>query len=120
MALGTCILGSICVGLVCAQIARRVLPWLYLNVFAPTLFGPKVDLRRLGDWAVVTGATDGIGKAYAKAQNDQRSGTFCIKGIAYDMTEDLELHFGSDKYAGSGIQPTGSLNQNLAHSAEVI
>ncbi|XP_037932009.1 very-long-chain 3-oxooacyl-coA reductase let-767-like [Teleopsis dalmanni] len=67
MALGTCILGSICVGLVCAQIARRVLPWLYLNVFGPTLFGPKVDLRRLGDWAVVTGATDGIGKAYAKA-----------------------------------------------------
>lgn len=28
---------------------------------------PGRDLRKLGDWAVVTGATDGIGKAYADA-----------------------------------------------------
>jgi Zn-dependent protease with chaperone function len=27
---------------------------------------PGRDLRKLGDWAVVTGATDGIGKAYAE------------------------------------------------------
>ena len=28
---------------------------------------PGRDLRRLGSWALVTGATDGIGKAYAAA-----------------------------------------------------
>ena len=28
---------------------------------------PGRNLRKLGDWAVVTGATDGIGKAYAEA-----------------------------------------------------
>ncbi len=28
---------------------------------------PGKNLRRLGDWAAITGATDGIGKAYAEA-----------------------------------------------------
>ena len=28
---------------------------------------PGKDLKRLGSWAVVTGATDGIGLAYSKA-----------------------------------------------------
>ena len=26
---------------------------------------PSVDLKRFGGWALVTGATDGIGRAYA-------------------------------------------------------
>ncbi|ELU05972.1 hypothetical protein CAPTEDRAFT_123249 [Capitella teleta] len=30
------------------------------------IFGPALDLKKLGKWAVVTGATDGIGLAYAK------------------------------------------------------
>ncbi|XP_037932038.1 very-long-chain 3-oxoacyl-CoA reductase-like [Teleopsis dalmanni] len=67
MALDSSILITICVGIVCVQIVHRVLSWLYLNIFGPVLFGPRIDLRRLGTWAVVTGATDGTGKSYAKA-----------------------------------------------------
>uniref|UniRef100_A0A5S6QX96 Very-long-chain 3-oxoacyl-CoA reductase n=1 Tax=Trichuris muris TaxID=70415 RepID=A0A5S6QX96_TRIMR len=37
---------------------------LYVYVVAPNL-GLTIDLRKLGEWAVVTGATDGIGKCYA-------------------------------------------------------
>jgi len=33
--------------------------------YLPLLTGPKIDVKALGKWAVVTGATDGIGKAYA-------------------------------------------------------
>jgi 17beta-estradiol 17-dehydrogenase / very-long-chain 3-oxoacyl-CoA reductase len=38
---------------------------LYPHVLAKRL-GHLIDLKKLGKWAVITGATDGIGKAYAK------------------------------------------------------
>jgi 17beta-estradiol 17-dehydrogenase / very-long-chain 3-oxoacyl-CoA reductase len=37
----------------------------FLNVLYKTLIRPGKNLKKLGEWAVVTGATDGIGKAYA-------------------------------------------------------
>lgn len=61
------ILSNIAITIVGFQIVRRVLPWLYVNLIGPKLFGPKIDVRQISSWAVVTGATDGIGKAYAKA-----------------------------------------------------
>ena len=36
------------------------------NYVMKTLKGP-LDVKKLGEWAIVTGATDGIGKAYAFA-----------------------------------------------------
>lgn len=39
-----------------------------INSFVWVYFGrPGRNLNKLGEWAVVTGATDGIGKAYAEA-----------------------------------------------------
>lgn len=39
-----------------------------INNFVWVYFGrPGKNLKKLGEWAVVTGATDGIGKAYAEA-----------------------------------------------------
>lgn len=38
----------------------------FLSFFWVYFLRPSVDLKRLGSWAVVTGATDGIGKAMAK------------------------------------------------------
>jgi 17beta-estradiol 17-dehydrogenase / very-long-chain 3-oxoacyl-CoA reductase len=47
--------------------------WTYTRLFLQLVralwvyfLRPGRDLRKLGDWAVVTGATDGIGKAYAE------------------------------------------------------
>lgn len=37
----------------------------FLNVLYKTLIRPGKNLKKLGEWAVVTGATDGIGKAMA-------------------------------------------------------
>lgn len=39
---------------------------LWKKLIAPNL-GLGIDLRTQGKWAVVTGATDGLGKAFAKA-----------------------------------------------------
>ncbi|EDV91962.1 very-long-chain 3-oxoacyl-CoA reductase [Drosophila grimshawi] len=60
------ILGSIAMGIVGFQICRKVLPWIYVNVLGPKLFGSSVNLSKMGEWAVITGSTDGIGKAYAR------------------------------------------------------
>lgn len=58
--------------------AGLILSWLFLNyigrmvialweVFMPLIDRKPIDLRtKFGHWAVVTGSTDGIGKAYAK------------------------------------------------------
>ncbi|XP_055383144.1 very-long-chain 3-oxoacyl-CoA reductase-B [Condylostylus longicornis] len=63
----SCNLSCFCVLIVLLQIAKRFLPWLYNNLIGPNFIGPKVDVEKMGKWAVITGATEGIGKAYAKA-----------------------------------------------------
>lgn len=45
-------------------VKTSVLMW--KKLIAPSL-GLGIDLRTQGKWAVITGATDGLGKAYAKA-----------------------------------------------------
>ncbi|EDV47511.1 very-long-chain 3-oxoacyl-CoA reductase [Drosophila erecta] len=60
------LLGGLAIGIVGFQVFRKVLPWIYANVVGPKVFGSSVDLSKMGEWAVVTGSTDGIGKAYAK------------------------------------------------------
>lgn len=45
------IAGSLAILFVSYQIVRKILPWLYSNIFGPQLFGPRVDFKRLGEWA---------------------------------------------------------------------
>ncbi|XP_053686340.1 very-long-chain 3-oxoacyl-CoA reductase isoform X2 [Sabethes cyaneus] len=61
------IFGGVCVFIVSVQLLRKVFPWIYENLLGPKLFGSSIKLKEMGEWALVTGATDGIGKAYAKA-----------------------------------------------------
>lgn len=61
------IFSGVCVFVVSVQLLRKVFPWIYENLLGPKLFGSSVKLREMGSWALITGATDGIGKAYAKA-----------------------------------------------------
>lgn len=58
--------GQICVWIVIAQLLRYVVPWLYKNFVGPHFFGDNINLKKYGEWAVVTGASDGIGKEFAK------------------------------------------------------
>ena len=48
------------------KILRSLWRGLYSCILA-NLFGATVNWKKLGKWAVITGSTDGIGKAYAKA-----------------------------------------------------
>ena len=53
--------GAVCVGAVLLRVALSLLRSLRSSLV------PNRRLTSYGKWAVVTGATDGIGKAYAKA-----------------------------------------------------
>ncbi len=44
----------------------RLVRWA-LGLFYTTLLASPLKVSLLGEWALVTGSTDGIGKAYAKA-----------------------------------------------------
>lgn len=57
---------------------------LYVNLY----IGKKVDFKSLGQWAVVTGGSDGIGLAYA-TQLAQRGLNLLLISNVY---EDLKLH----------------------------
>ncbi len=60
-AVGLCLL--LLLGL--ATLASKILAVIeFVNIY---FLRPGKNLRRLGDWAAITGATDGIGKAYAEA-----------------------------------------------------
>ncbi|XP_017884452.1 very-long-chain 3-oxoacyl-CoA reductase [Ceratina calcarata] len=48
------------------RILLRVSVFVWKKLIAPS-FGFGIDVRTQGKWAVVTGATDGIGRAYAEA-----------------------------------------------------
>ena len=54
------------VGLATAAYLGVVFGFRFLQVVR-NLFGSPSDVAKLGSWALVTGATDGIGKAYAFA-----------------------------------------------------
>ncbi|XP_030377977.1 very-long-chain 3-oxoacyl-CoA reductase [Scaptodrosophila lebanonensis] len=60
------VLSGIAISVLGFQMCRKVLPWVFANILGPSLLGPRVDIRKMGEWAVVTGSTDGIGKAYAR------------------------------------------------------
>ncbi|XP_068156150.1 very-long-chain 3-oxoacyl-CoA reductase [Drosophila tropicalis] len=60
------LLGGLAISIVGFQICRKVLPWFYVNILGPKLVGSSVNVAKMGEWAVITGSTDGIGKAYAK------------------------------------------------------
>lgn len=74
--------GCVLIGLVvtlqfCFTIVRGV--WRYF-------LRPGIDLRRLGSWAVVTGATDGIGRALcdvlAGKGIEAPHGCSCVESVA--------------------------------------
>ena len=45
------ILGTAAISIVGYQLVTKFLPWLYINIVGPQLFGPKVNVCRMGKWA---------------------------------------------------------------------
>lgn len=58
------------VALVSLRILVKIGILIWKKLIAPSL-GLGIDLRTQGKWAVITGATDGLGKAFAEALAEQ-------------------------------------------------
>lgn len=59
--------GTFCVFTVLVQLFCGVFRFLYQQIIGPALYGSSIDFKKYGKWALVTGATDGIGKEYARS-----------------------------------------------------
>jgi predicted amino acid dehydrogenase len=85
---------TITLGLILYKILRTV----YDSWFG-VLLGHNVNLRRMGKWAVVTGATDGIGLAYSR-QLAKRGMSIVLMSRSMERLErtarELQLRYGVD------------------------
>lgn len=59
-------IASISTFIVMVQLFCGVFRWIYENILGPR-FGKSIEFKTYGKWALVTGATDGIGKEYARS-----------------------------------------------------
>jgi len=74
-----------------------------LRFIYKTFFRSAVNFRKLGEWAVVTGATDGIGKAYAIAMAKKGMSIVLIsrtESKLYAVKEEIE----AGNYAGVKVK----------------
>ncbi|XP_076061698.1 hydroxysteroid 17-beta dehydrogenase 12 spidey isoform X2 [Oratosquilla oratoria] len=58
------LIGRVAVAFVLVKVGWSIVKGLYGSFLAAAL-GLNIDVKKMGKWAVVTGATDGIGKAFA-------------------------------------------------------
>ncbi|KAG5880525.1 hypothetical protein JTB14_014118 [Gonioctena quinquepunctata] len=97
-------IGLICTFIVGFQIIRFLFRILYNNFLAIALKINAVNLKETGKWAVVTGATDGIGKGLCGASGEKwfeckLGGKYKVefKTIAADFTQKEHIYHNIDK-----------------------
>lgn len=76
---------ELCVWVVIAQFVRYTLPFLYRNFIGPYFFGENFNFRKYGEWAIVTGGSDGIGKAFVGELAKKGMNIVLISNVPHDL-----------------------------------
>ncbi|CAG5129850.1 unnamed protein product [Candidula unifasciata] len=89
-------IGALTTGIIAFKIALGVFRFLSTYIF-PQVLGLSANLKKAGSWAVVTGSTDGIGKAYAEQLASRGLNVVLISRTLSKLTglaSDIESKYG--------------------------
>lgn len=100
------------------KLSLSILKWVYVNFFRPSK-----NIKSYGSWALVTGATDGIGKAFA-CELAKKGVNLILVGRNPNKLEDVSSEIQS-KYSETEIKKVvfdlaGDLSEGVKKISEVI
>ncbi|KAI3463065.1 hypothetical protein Pfo_019728 [Paulownia fortunei] len=100
------------------KFSLSVLKWVYVNFLRP-----GKNLKKYGSWALITGPTDGIGKAFA-FQLARKGLNLILVGRNPDKLEEvsqsIKSKYGSTQIKSVVVDFSGDLNDGVSRIKEVI
>ncbi|KAK6153130.1 hypothetical protein DH2020_012769 [Rehmannia glutinosa] len=100
------------------KFAFSILKWVYVNFIRP-----GKNLKKYGSWALITGPTDGIGKAFA-FQLARKGFNLILVGRhpskLEEVSESIKSKYGSTQIRNVVVDFSGDLNDGVSRIKEVI
>ena len=98
--------------------STSILKWVYVNFFRPSK-----NLKKYGYWALVTGSTDGIGKAYAFELAKKGLNLILVgrnPSKLEDVSSEIKSKFGKTQIKKVVFDLSGDLSEGVKKISEAI
>ncbi|KAJ9563886.1 hypothetical protein OSB04_009046, partial [Centaurea solstitialis] len=98
--------------------STSILKWVYINFFRPSK-----DLKKYGSWALVTGSTDGIGKAFSFELAKKGLNLILVgrnPSKLEDVSSEIKSKFGKTQIKKVVFDLSGDLSEGVKRISEAI